>query len=78
MELGWQDFAALGIVVAAAGYLTLLAWNAVARKQASGCGSSCGKCSGKSNAGHIPAGQVISIGMPERHTATTLHQREAM
>ena len=66
MALGWQDLAVLGIVIAATGYLANLAWNAVARKQASGCGTGCGKCSGKSNAGQVPAGQIISIGLPER------------
>jgi hypothetical protein len=76
VELGWQDFVVLGIVAAATGYLARLAWGAVVGRPAGGCGSNCGKCSGKSNAGHVPAGQVVSIHMPERHTAITSHQRE--
>ena len=32
MDLGWQDFVALGIVFAAIAYLVRLAWNAFARK----------------------------------------------
>ena len=45
MDLGWQDFVALGIVFAAIAYLARLAWNAFARKAGSGCGAACGKCS---------------------------------
>jgi len=67
VALGWQDLAALGIVIAATGYLANLVWNAVARKQAGGCGTGCGKCSGNSNAGRVPTGQIVSIGLPERH-----------
>jgi attachment p12 family protein len=67
MELGWQDIAALLIVVVATVYLANLVWSAVTRKQNSGCGSGCGKCSGKSSAGQVPTGPVVSIGLPERH-----------
>ena len=67
MALGWQDLAALGIVIAATGYLANLVWNAVARKQAGGCGTGCGKCSGKSAAAEGSSGQVVSIGLPEQH-----------
>jgi hypothetical protein len=77
VELGWQDVAALGIVIAATGYLANLAWNAVARRPAGGCGTSCGKCSGKSTTVEHPSGQIVSIGMPERHVPITSRQREA-
>ncbi len=45
MDFGWQDLAALGIVLASASYLARLAWNALTRKQSAGCGSGCGGCS---------------------------------
>jgi hypothetical protein len=61
MQLGWQDLVALGIVFAAAGYLTNMAWQAVFRKRASGCGSACGKCSAAETRGGAPE-QVVSIG----------------
>ncbi len=64
MELGWQDLAALGIVLAAAGYLAHLAWSAVIRKQASGCGSGCGSCSARSPTNRTVPDEVISIGLP--------------
>jgi len=67
MEFGWQDLAALGIVLAAAGYLVRLAWNAVTRKQASGCGSGCGSCStqtsSQSGMRDPQPEQIVSIGM---------------
>ena len=66
MEFGWQDLAALGIVLAAAGYLARLAWNAVTRKQGSGCGSGCGSCSARSAANSAIPEAVVSIGLPER------------
>ena len=66
MELGWQDLAALGIVLAAAGYLARLAWNAVVRKQGSGCGSGCGSCSARSVANSAVPEEVVSIGLPGR------------
>ena len=66
MEFGWQDLAALGIVLAAAGYLARLAWNAVTRKQGSGCGSSCGSCSARSAANSAIPEEVVSIGLPGR------------
>ncbi len=49
MEFGWQDLAALGIVLAAAGYMARIAWNAVTRKRGSGCGSGCGSCSAQTS-----------------------------
>src|SRR5271165_6850059 len=49
MDTGWQDLAALGIVLAAAGYMARLAWNAVTRKRGSGCGSGCGSCSARTS-----------------------------
>ncbi|MGB2612616.1 MAG: FeoB-associated Cys-rich membrane protein, partial [Isosphaeraceae bacterium] len=66
MEFGWQDLAALGIVLAAAGYLARLSWNAVTRKQGSGCGSGCGSCSARSAANSAIPEEVVSIGLPER------------
>lgn len=66
MELGWQDLAALGIVLTAAGYLARLAWNAVTRKQASGCGSGCGSCSARSVANNSVPEEAVSIGLPGR------------
>ncbi len=66
MEFGWQDLAALGIVLAAAGYLARLAWNAVTRKQGSGCGSGCGGCSARSAANSAIPEEVVSIVLPER------------
>ncbi|MGA2700468.1 MAG: FeoB-associated Cys-rich membrane protein [Isosphaeraceae bacterium] len=67
MGFGWQDLAALGIVLAAAGYLARLAWNAVTRKQASGCGSGCGSCStqtsSQSGMRDPQPEQIVSIGM---------------
>ena len=66
MNLGWQDFAALGIVFAAAAYLSRLAWGAFTRKSKSGCASGCGSCSvgdGSSPAARVgEPEQVISIG----------------
>jgi len=44
MDFGWQDLAALGIILAAVGYLARLAWNALTRKEKAGCGSGCGSC----------------------------------
>jgi hypothetical protein len=66
MNLGWQDLAALGIVFAAAAYLSMLAWGALTRKSTSGCGSGCGSCSTQSRSAlgvrsSEPA-QVVSIG----------------
>jgi len=66
MGFGWQDLAALGIVLAAAGYLARLAWNAVTRKQASGCGSGCGSCSVRSAANSAIPEEVVSIGLTGR------------
>ncbi len=66
MDFGWQDLAALGIVLAAAGYLARLAWNAVTRKQGSGCGSGCGSCSGQTAANSTIPEAVVSIGRPGR------------
>jgi len=66
MDFGWQDSAALGIVLAAAGYLAWLAWNAVTRKQESGCGSGCGSCSTPSAANSAIPEEVVSIGLPRR------------
>ena len=67
MGFGWQDVAALGIVLGAAGYLVRLAWNAVTRKQGSGCGSGCASCSAqtspRSGMGEPQPDQVVSIGI---------------
>ncbi len=67
MESGWQDLAAIGIVLAAGGYLAKLAWNAVCRKPGSGCGSGCGSCSAptssESGMRDPKAEQIVSIGM---------------
>jgi hypothetical protein len=49
MNLGWQDYAALGIVFAAIAYLSRLAWGAFTRKAASGCATGCGNCSAQSS-----------------------------
>jgi hypothetical protein len=66
MNLGWQDLAALGIVFAAAGYLSRLAWGAFTRKSKSGCASGCGSCSVQSRSALDVSGvepeQVVSIG----------------
>jgi hypothetical protein len=66
MNLGWQDVAALGIVFAAATYLSRLAWGAFTRKAKSGCAAGCGSCPAQSSStlgmrGAEPA-QVVSIG----------------
>jgi len=66
MDLGWQDFLALGIVLAAIVYLARLAWNAVTRKRGSGCGSGCGSCSARSAANSAIPEEVVSIGLPGR------------
>ena len=67
MEFGCQDLAALGIVLAAAGYLARLAWNAVTRKRGSGCGSGCGSCSAQTSSQSgmrdPKPEQIVSIGM---------------
>jgi len=67
MEFGWQDLAALGIVLAAAGYMARLAWNAVTRKRGSGCGSGCGSCSAQTSSQSgmrdPKPEQIVSIGM---------------
>ena len=67
MDLGWQDFLALGIVLAAAGYLARLAWNAVTHKQGSGCGSACGSCSAQTSSQSgmrdPKPEQIVPIGM---------------
>ena len=67
MDTGWQDLAALGIVLAAAGYLARLAWNAVTRKRGSGCGSGCGSCSAQTSSQSgmrdPKPEQIVSIGM---------------
>ena len=64
MEFGWQDLAALGIVLGAAGYLAMLAWNSVTRKQGSGCGSGCGSCSSRTAANSAITEVVVSVGLP--------------
>ncbi len=61
MEFGWQDIVALGLVLAAAGYLARLALSAVTRKQASGCGSGCGHCSAQSAANRASPQEIVSI-----------------
>ncbi len=66
MEFGWQDLAALGIVLAAAGYMARLAWNAVTRKRGSGCGSGCGSCSARPATNSAIPEEVVSIGLPGR------------
>ena len=67
MDLGWQDFLALGIVLAAAGYLARLAWNAVTHKQGCGCGSGCGSCSARTSSQSgmrdPKPDQILSIGV---------------
>ncbi|MGA9926733.1 MAG: FeoB-associated Cys-rich membrane protein [Isosphaeraceae bacterium] len=67
MEFGWQDLAALGIVLAAAGYMARLAWNAVTRKRGSGCVSGCGSCSAQTSSQSgmrdPKPEQIVSIGM---------------
>ena len=67
MNLGWQDLAALGIVFAAAGYLSRLAWGAFTRKSKSGCASGCGSCPAQSSSGlgmrGVEPEQVVSIGV---------------
>ena len=62
MNLGWQDVMALGIVLAAAGYLVRLAWTAMTRKSESGCGEGCGKCSMGSTASRASVEPVVTIG----------------
>ncbi len=44
MNFNWQDLAAMGLVVAALGYLSYRGWQIVVRKKAGGCGG--GGCSG--------------------------------
>jgi len=67
VEFGWQDLAALGIVLAAAGYMARLTWNAVTRKRGSGCGSGCGNCSAQTSSQSgmrdPKPEQIVSIGM---------------
>jgi hypothetical protein len=67
MNLGWQDFAALGIVFAASAYLSRLAWGAFTRKAKSGCASGCGSCSVQSRSVLAMRGvepeEVVSIGV---------------
>jgi hypothetical protein len=64
--LGWQDFVAIGIVLAASGYLLSLGWNAVRRKQSGGCGSACGGCGVRTSSPPLEresqAPQLVSIG----------------
>ena len=65
MEFGWQDIAALGIVLASAGYLARLALSAVTRKQIGGCRSGCGHCSAQSAASRASPQEIVSIsGLP--------------
>jgi hypothetical protein len=66
MNLGWQDFVALGIVFAALAYLARLAGNAFARKGGSGCASGCGKCSAGADVSTSVPDQVLSIGRIHR------------
>jgi hypothetical protein len=47
MDLGWQDFLTLGIVLAAIVYLARLGWRAFARGEKGGCASGCAKCSSR-------------------------------
>jgi hypothetical protein len=64
MDLGWQDFVALGIVVAALAYLMRLGLSAYTRKQGSSCATACSKCA----RGTVSQGdeedrqQIVSIG----------------
>jgi hypothetical protein len=76
MNLGWQDFAALGIVFAAATYLSRLAWGAFTRKSKSGCASGCGSCSARDGSSTRASGvepvQVVSIGAVKPGSASGL------
>lgn len=43
MNIDWQTVIAVGLVVAAAGYLAYSGWKVIARKRAGGCGT-CSSC----------------------------------
>jgi hypothetical protein len=62
VTLGWQDFVAIGIVLLAVGYLARLALGALTRKEKSGCGAGCGKCSSPRAATRDEPGQLVEIG----------------
>ena len=70
MSLGWQDLVALGIVVAAAGYLARLAWSAVTRTSEGGCGTGCGKCSAGAAGSSPPVESIVTIGGPKRSASS--------
>ena len=42
-DSGWQDFAVTVICLAAAIYVTRVAWRAIAGRKTVGCGTGCGK-----------------------------------
>ncbi|RUL88287.1 hypothetical protein [Tautonia sociabilis] len=66
MGIGGQDIAAIGLAVAAAGFLARSGYRAVAgRLPASGCGSGCGGCPSSGESGGRAAPLVsLSIGPP--------------
>jgi hypothetical protein len=74
VTLGWQDLVAIGIVLAACGYLLSLGWNAVRRKQVGGCGATCGGCGARTSIAPLgresEAPELVSISLigpqPER------------
>jgi hypothetical protein len=44
MIANWQDLLAIGLVLAAAGYISRRAWLVVANRGKAGCGTGCAKC----------------------------------
>lgn len=62
MTLNWQDFVALAVVLAAAGYLVRLALSAVSRKSGVRACSSCAGCSSPDGQGSTVGEPLVSIG----------------
>lgn len=44
MNVDWQNLAAIGLALAAAGYIARRAWLVVAQRGKAGCGAGCEKC----------------------------------
>lgn len=63
--IGWQDLAALCVVVVALAYLGRLALQAVRATGKVGCGTGCGSCPSRAGAKGAPR-EVVTLGPPPK------------
>jgi hypothetical protein len=59
MLFDWQNLAVLLAVIAAAGYLSRLAWQTVSRRKAAACGG-CGSCAKAAGPGQLVGLESLS------------------